>query len=265
MKGNENMITAAKKEALTEKVFKQSIAVSVFCIVLCMVALCSVTWAYFSAEALTDTSNIKPAYCDVNALVISEGTELDSIDGKYTLAKNKPYEIQVTPKGTASSAYCILKIGGLEYYTVQIPTSAPGNQISFTLQFDADTTELEIITRWGTSSKSASERSFEDGGKYLNLEKKDTLPTVTSDSKAQTDPASKQESTDPAAVTTDPKPTESAPTESAPTESTPTEPTPTESTPTESAPTESAPTESAPTESTPTEPASPKVEGAITE
>jgi hypothetical protein len=128
-----------------------------------------------------------------------------------------------------------LKIDGREYYTVQIPTSASRNQISFTLQFDADTTELEIITRWGTSSKPVSERSFEDGGKYLNLAKVDSLPTVISDSKAQTDPASKQESADPATVTTDPKPTESAP------------------------------TESAPTESTPTEPASPKVEGAITE
>lgn len=238
MKGNENMITAAKKEALTEKAFKQSIAVSVFCIVLCMVALCSVTWAWFSAEITSGTSNIKPAYCDVDASVTGEGTELISIDGKYTLEKNKPYEIHITAEGTASSAYCILKIGGQEYYTAQIPIpndNSP-NQISFTLQFDADTTELEIITRWGTSSKSASERSFEDGGKYLNLARVDSLPTVISDSKAATDTdPSKQVNTDPATVTTDPKPTESAP------------------------------TESAPTESTQTEPASPKVEGAITE
>ena len=220
MKGMKNIIFTSKKEALTEKAFKQSLVVSVFCIVLCMIALCSVTWAYFSAETSTGTSNIKPAYCDVAALVMSEGAELDAVDGKYTLAKNKPYEIQVTAKGTASSAYCILKIGGSEYYTAQIPISKDNSpsQISFTLQFDADTTELEIITRWGTSSKPVSERSFEGGGKYFNLAKVDSLPTVISDSKAATDTdPSKQNGTDPATVTA---PTEPTLTESTPTEST---------------------------------------------
>ena len=222
MKGMKNIIFTSKKEALTEKAFKQSLVVSVFCIVLCMIALCSVTWAYFSAETSTGTSNIKPAYCDVAALVMSEGAELDAVDGKYTLEKNKPYEIRVTAEGTAKSAYCILKIDGHEYYTVQIPTTTLKNQISFTLQFEAYTTELEIITRWGTSSKPVSERSFEGGGKYFNLERVDSLPTVISDSKAATDTdPSKQNGTDPATVTT-------------PTETKPTEPTLTESTPTES-------------------------------
>ena len=178
MKRIKNIIFSSDKEKLTEKAFKQSIAISVLGIVLCMVVLCSATWAWFSTGVSSPANNIKSAYCDIIVSVINENAALDAQEGKYTLAKDKAYEVKINATGTAETAYCILKIGGNEYYTVQIPTQTAVNHISFTLQFTAEAIEIEIITRWGTSSKPEAERTFENGGLYLDCGKVDLLPII---------------------------------------------------------------------------------------
>ena len=170
MKGLKNILFNSKQEKLTEKAFTQSIAISVFGILLCVVALCSVTWAWFSDGVSSSTTSIQSANCDVSVSVTSDGTTVDPVDGKYTFTKDEVYEITITATGTAESAYCILNIGGTQYYTVQIPTTATEtvpNHIKFTLQFSAEKTDVEIITRWGTSSQ--EERDFANGLYYLNF------------------------------------------------------------------------------------------------
>ena len=170
----------SKQEKLTEKAFTQSIAVSVISILVCVVALCSVTWAWFSSEISSPSSDIKSAYCDVNVTVVSEDSKLESIGGKYSFLKDKAYKIQISATGTAETAYCILKIDGVDYYTAQIPTQT---SIEFTLQFDAEATEVEIITRWGISSVPAIDRDFVNTGLYLNCEAVESLPNTISETK----------------------------------------------------------------------------------
>ena len=166
-------ILNSKEEKITDKAFKQSITISIIGILLCMVALCSVTWAWFSTEISSSSSDIKSAYCDVTVSVMNEGSKLDPIDGKYSFAKDKAYKIHITATGSAETAYCILKIDGELYYTAQIPTQTAMN---FTLQFGADTTEVEIIRCWGTSSVPDANRTFINGGLYLNCEATAELP-----------------------------------------------------------------------------------------
>ena len=166
----------SKQDKLTDKAFTQSIAVSVISILVCVVALCSVTWAWFSSEISSSSSDIKSAYCDVNVTVVSEDSKLESIGGKYSFLKDKAYKIQISATGTAETAYCILKIDGVDYYTAQIPTQT---SIEFTLQFDAEATKVEIIRCWGTSSVPDANRTFINGGLYLNCTKKDALPAST--------------------------------------------------------------------------------------
>lgn len=165
--------TLNSKEKISEKAFKQSITISIIGILLCMVALCSVTWAWFSTEISSSSSDIKSAYCDVTVSVMNEGSKLDPIDGKYSFAKDKAYKIHITATGSAETAYCILQIDGELYYTAQIPTHTAMN---FTLQFGADTTEVEIIRCWGTSSVPDANRTFINGGLYLNCEATAELP-----------------------------------------------------------------------------------------
>ena len=81
------------KEKISEKAFSQSLLISVISILLCIVALCSVTWAWFSTEISSSSSDIKSAYCDVTVSVMNEGSKLDPIDGKYSFAKDKAYKI----------------------------------------------------------------------------------------------------------------------------------------------------------------------------
>lgn len=155
-----------KDEKITEKAFSQSLIISVVSILLCLVALCSVTWAWFSSEISSSSSDIKSAYCDVNVTVVSEDSKLESIGGKYSFLKDKAYKIQISATGTAETAYCILKIDGVDYYTAQIPTQTIDNYIVFTLQFEAEVTEVEIITRWGTYHIPNDARNFYNGKSY---------------------------------------------------------------------------------------------------
>lgn len=182
----------SKQDKLTDKAFTQSIAVSVISILVCVVALCSVTWAWFSSEISSSSSDIKSAYCDVNVTVVSEDSKLESIGGKYSFLKDKAYKIQISATGTAETAYCILKIDDVDYYTAQIPTQTIDNYIVFTLQFEAEVTEVEVITRWGTSSVPAANRHFVNNGQYLNCIKVESLPKAVPDTKPDAETISAQ-------------------------------------------------------------------------
>ena len=182
MKRIKNMIFHSDNEMQTEKAFKQSISVCVFGIVLCMIALCSVTWAWFSVKITSSSNTIQSAHCSVFVSVADENTAVEAVGGTYTLLKDTAYEFKITAIGTAKTAYCILNIGGNEYYTVPIPTQSPmidglpaENCISFILQFTADATEIKVIPRWGTYDH--AEAPFRNGLFYLNLQ--ESIPVTT--------------------------------------------------------------------------------------
>ena len=161
-------------DKITEKAFRQNMMISVIGVILCIIILCSTTWAWYTAGISSVDNTIKSAYCNVSVTVEGDGGALEPTDGAYTLLAGGAYEFKIYATGTAGSAYCILNIDGNDYYTAQIPTAEPGNFITFTLQFSGDT-EVEVITRWGTSSK--TERAFYNGAFYI-----DFVESVTPDS-----------------------------------------------------------------------------------
>ena len=158
-----------KDEKITEKAFSQSLIISVVCILLCLVALCSVTWAWFSEDVTSSSNTIKTGDCTVTVSVMNETTEIPlNATGTYTFEAGKSYQITITSAGSAESSYCKLVIGGQDFYTEQVSTSEPNNTISFTLAFDAPT-EVEIITRWGPYHIPNDARDFYSGKSYTNL------------------------------------------------------------------------------------------------
>lgn len=181
MKGIKNIIFSSDKEKLTDKAFRQSIVISIFCIVLCMIALCSVTWAWFSKEVSSSSSTIITGNCTVAVSVMNLeaviAPKTDTSD-TYTLEADKSYQIIITSTGSAQSSYCKFVINGQEYYTEQISTKNTDNTISFTLAFDKQT-DVEIITCWGTSSKPEKERAFKNGEYYHNLKESEPITTTT--------------------------------------------------------------------------------------
>ncbi len=159
------------QEKITEKMFTQSLAVSIFGILLCMAALCSATWAWFNAGVSSDGNSIQSTYCDVLISVANDGAEVEPIGGRYFLNKDTVYEVKLTASGTAKTAYCILNINGSAYYTEQISTKSEHDPLTFKLCFTSDT-QVEIIKRWGTSSKVT--REIRDGLYYVDLAENDT-------------------------------------------------------------------------------------------
>lgn len=151
---------------MTEKAFMHSIAVSVFCVLICAVALCSATWAWFSGDVTSSDNEIKTGYCDITISVNDGALDVAVKDGTsdvYTIEAGKTYTVSITSDGNVSSSYCKIVIGGNEHYTQQINTQAPGNRISFTLTAENDT-DVQIISRWGVYS--GEQRDFVDGGVY---------------------------------------------------------------------------------------------------
>ena len=155
-------MTTVKPDKLTEKAFTQSIAVSIICVLLCAVALCSATWAWFKGDVTSSDNTIKAGYCNVTIEVKDGDTTVPAnvgTAGVYTFEAGKTYTVTVTSEGDVKSSYCKLVIGGEEYYTQQISTHAPGNVISFTLTFDADTTVQIPPCRYSIAGEPTAESS----------------------------------------------------------------------------------------------------------
>lgn len=172
-----------KEGKVSDRTFLHSITVSIFSILLCMVMLSSVTWAWFSEDVSSNANTVQSASCEVDVSVtyvtVEDGSATKTLDrnedGVYKFAARQVYTVTLTASGTASTAYCKFLVGGQPYYTAQIPTKASQNEdgtivpnsISFTLQF-TNATEVEIITRWGSCSVPAEERAFVDKGTYVD-------------------------------------------------------------------------------------------------
>ena len=184
-----------KDEKITEKAFSQSITISVLSILLCVVALCSITWAWYSEDVTSSYNSMQSASCYVSVSVTSGNALVEPTDGKYTFYKGQAYTIKLTATGTAETAYCILNINGKDYYTEQIQITG---EIEFTLQFSEETTIAEILPCWGTSSRTT--RDFANDLYYLDC--KETDPTTLVVTPAQT------ESTNATETTTTTEPTE---------------------------------------------------------
>lgn len=200
MKDLKTELFQANHDKMTEKAFSQSIAISVIGIIICMIALCSTTWAWFKADISSNSNNIQSAYCNVTISVANSGTTIDPVDNKYSFEKDKVYEIKIIASGTAESAYCILNINGTLCYTDRISTESENNTMSFKLRFTNDT-KVAVITGWGTSSQSVY--FFEDGLCYLDLAVTD--PTTIAAAPAKADPAKTPETTGTAPASNSPE------------------------------------------------------------
>ena len=121
-------------------------------IVLCVVLLMGVTWAWFTASVETKSTLCSAKYdLDIN-ITDESGTAVEEANGSYALDAGKKYKVTLTASGTStSSGYCIVNGGGKELKTVQI---GKGNALSFTLTPNSSGT-YKFIPVWGTYSGNA--------------------------------------------------------------------------------------------------------------
>lgn len=102
----------------------------------CVICMIGMTWAWFTANAKTSSSEIKTASYSVTVMSVSyEGNDVPSVGGVYTLYAGTQYNVTLKAEGTAANGYCLIKSGDNEYYSPQIPVS---DQQSFTFTPEQD-------------------------------------------------------------------------------------------------------------------------------
>ena len=148
-----------KDEKITEKAFSQSLLISVLSILLCIVALCSITYAWFTGETSSGSNTLVSGSFDITVSVDKDGSAIEvGTDGKYTLAEAGRYTIELNPSQEASvKGYCIVTINGATYKTGVIlnadmvddtytTATAP---FTFTIITEKENTVVTFESHWG--------------------------------------------------------------------------------------------------------------------
>ena len=178
-----------KDEKITEKAFSQSLIISVVSILLCIVALCSVTYAWFTGETTSGSNTLMSGSFDVK-ITISElvdgvasanAIEAESNnEGKYTY-KLQPgtYEISLAlTEDSTVKGHCVVTIGNDTQHTdaiigtntANVENATMTDPFKFKITVTEDTTII-LEPRWGVvigpdiengSTYSASQSSSEN-------------------------------------------------------------------------------------------------------
>ena len=149
-----------KDERITEKAFSQSLIISVISILLCLVALCSMTYAWFTAEKTSSSNTLTSGSFDIAVSVKNENGTLvtPTADGKYILTSGEEYTVTLEPTQTATvKGYCIVNIDGENKKTgvilddemvddVYTTATAP---FEFTIVTEKDNTVVTFESHWG--------------------------------------------------------------------------------------------------------------------
>ena len=159
-----------KDEKITEKAFSQSLIISVVSILLCLVALCSMTYAWFTGSTSSGNNTLVSGTFDVTIVVsrVEDGVATASTgalepesntEGKYTY-KFQPGTYEITLKLTDTSTvkgHCVVTInGGEEQHTAAIIGTNTANvenkeltdPFKFKITITKETTVV-LEPRWG--------------------------------------------------------------------------------------------------------------------
>ena len=156
-----------KDEKITDKAFSQSIIISVVSILLCIVMLCSLTYAWFTSETSSSSNTLMSGSFDVKITVskLEDGVasanaiEAESNnEGKYTY-KLLPgtYEISLAlTEDSTVKGHCVVTIGIDTQHTdaiigantANVENAAMTDPFKFKITVTAETTVF-LEPRWG--------------------------------------------------------------------------------------------------------------------
>ncbi len=122
-------------------------------IMICAVCLAGGTFAWFTALQTTSTQVIKAANYSIETTINDGTTDITADNGVYSLESGKTYKITIEATGSATTGYCIIKLGDTDIHTEQFPTidNTDKKFITFTLEIN-QAVDMEIIAQWGTSA-----------------------------------------------------------------------------------------------------------------
>ena len=169
------LLYVPKHGKVSDKEFTRIMISSVLGIMLCVICLAGLTWAWFSGSVSSAANNITAASFNIQIDVKVKGTEktvpptVENGIYSFSLENNKAYDVKIKADGTATTGYCEVIFGGNRYHTIQIfnnsdesnsgsllSTDRP-QEITFTVNA-TDSTLFEIVPQWGSYAIAENEK-----------------------------------------------------------------------------------------------------------
>ena len=162
-----------KEEEISEKVFWQQLFITVISILVCLIMLCSTTFAWFSATQSTSehklTSGNFALTVQLNGRIDGtvqdvpiEPTMLNPNNGvcRYKLACGEYLVLLTLDEESTAKGHCVVSINGVKKYTEVIIGEKTVNKdaytenspLSFLLVIDEDDTVVTFTPHWGMAS-----------------------------------------------------------------------------------------------------------------
>lgn len=197
----------SEKTMITEERLKAVLLPSFLSIILSVILLCGMTWAWFETTKAGSTEPIRTAEYGMTITVSKGGVaEIGGDYGnggkRYILAADIDYTVVLTATGTAKTGFCIMSFPAenaegitvtKELYSAQMPS---GSSITFTFRL-TKAAEVNFMPQWGTSAR--SEAPDIENGKTISIDSQSgsgnrtatpvtTEPTTTTTSPTVTEP-----------------------------------------------------------------------------
>lgn len=143
------------REKLSDKAFARLAITSILGILVCIICLCSTTYAWFSGSVQVDSNTLKAAgACLLSVSVYKDGAEEAIIDTEnpVTLECEGTYTVTLTLPKESASGYLVVTVDGQEYYSdyLQRNDEADG-ALTFTMNV-ATAKTVTFTARWGIYS-----------------------------------------------------------------------------------------------------------------
>lgn len=175
-------------EVLTDKAFSRLIITSILGIFVCIVCLCSATFAWFTTNTTSGSNVLDSGRFALEISVVDENGEsvsvVDNGNGTFTCVLesvgNYTVALKMTDDTTATKGYCDVTIN-----TVNVKQTHPISKnadigvdpFSFTIEANEENTVVVFKPKWGLSANA----DIENGGVVVDGELEVTTEEVTED------------------------------------------------------------------------------------
>ena len=144
-------------DKLTDKAFSRLVITSVLGIIVCIVCLCSTTFAWFSGSAPSNGNEIRMAdECLLSVTVYNSGLSVLEVgngadtEDSIELVPGVEYEVVLMLPPNTASGYCMIEANGNVYYTDYILRHSESAPQMAVFKLKAETVQTVTFTpRWG--------------------------------------------------------------------------------------------------------------------
>ena len=155
-------------DKLTDKAFSRLVATSVLGIVICIICLCSSTWAWFGDTAPSKGNVVSAAgQCLLKVSVSDDVNVIETVDisspETIHFDAGNTYTVTLTLPKNSSSGYLVIDSGEGKIYTDYLEAHKEDVEktLSFTLEVE-EATDFVFTLRWGIYSSDADVRNGEN-------------------------------------------------------------------------------------------------------